>query len=60
MIGAINSMLNYENTRVLKETRNSINRTTNCEMANLDRTLEAVMEQRHICCGYAGKEGFRN
>jgi len=46
MIGAINSMLNYENTRVIKETRNSINRTTNCEMANLDRTLEAVMEQK--------------
>ncbi len=46
MIGAINSMLNYENTRVIKETRNSINRTTNCEMANLDRTLEAAIEQK--------------
>jgi len=48
MIGAINSMLEYENTRVLKETRNAINRTTNCEMANMDKIIEASLQQ----CAY--------
>ena len=38
-------MLRFEETRVIKETRNNINRIVNCETANLNKTIDASVEQ---------------
>ena len=45
LIGANNAMLRFEETRVIKETRNNINRIVNCETANLNKTINASIEQ---------------
>ncbi len=45
LIGANNGVLRFEETRVLKEARNSVNRLVNCETANLNKTLEAANYQ---------------
>lgn len=45
LIGANNAVLRFEETRVIKETRNNINRLVNCETANLNRTIDASVEQ---------------
>ena len=38
-MGANSSVLKYEDIRVLKETKNNINRKVNCETANLKKTV---------------------
>jgi len=45
LIGAHASMLEFENIRVLKEMRNNVNRTVNCETANLSKTVNAAVRQ---------------
>ena len=45
LIGANNAVLRFEETRVMKETRNNINRIVNCETANLNKTIDAAVEQ---------------
>lgn len=45
LIGANNAVLRFEETRVIKETRNNINRLVNCETANLNKTIDAAVEQ---------------
>lgn len=45
LIGANNSVLKFEEIRVIKETRNNINRIVNCETANLNKTINASVEQ---------------
>lgn len=45
IIGAHSALLNFENTRVLKEVRNQVNRIVNCETANLNKTIEAARKQ---------------
>lgn len=45
LIGASDSVLNFEEIRVFKETRNNINRKVNCETANLNKTVNAAVEQ---------------
>ena len=45
VIGAHNSMMELENVRVLKETRNDINRLVNCETANLGKVVKAAVRQ---------------
>ena len=45
LIGANNAVLRFEETRVIKETRNNINRIVNCETANLNKTIDAAVEQ---------------
>lgn len=44
-VGANTTMLKYEEIRVIKETKNNINRLVNCEMANLNKTINAAIEQ---------------
>lgn len=44
-IGASKSVLTYEEIRVVKETRNNINRLVNCETANLNKTINAAVGQ---------------
>lgn len=44
-IGSNSSVLKYEEIRVVKETRNNINRLVNCETANLNKTINASIKQ---------------
>lgn len=45
LIGANNSVIRFEEVRVIKETRNDINRLVNCETANLNKTINAAVKQ---------------
>lgn len=45
VMGAHNALLDFENVRVIKETRNRINRVINCETANLDKIVDTSMRQ---------------
>ena len=45
LIGANKSVLRFEEIRVIKETRNEINRIVNCETANLNKTINASVKQ---------------
>jgi hypothetical protein len=45
LMGANNAVLNFENIRAIKETRNQINRVINCETANLDKIVDTSMRQ---------------
>lgn len=45
IIGAHPSLLRFEDSRILKDMRNSVNRLVNCETANLNRTIQAAMKQ---------------
>ena len=45
VIGAMNSVLALDNVRVLKEMRNQVNRSVNCETANLAKTAFAAARQ---------------
>ena len=47
LIQASVSLLNFENTRVLKDVRNSINRSVNCEAANIGKTISAAVRELH-------------
>ena len=46
MIGANTAALAFENVRVEKDMRNYINRTNNCETANLDKQVIASLKQQ--------------
>lgn len=46
MTGASNAVLEYHNTRIVKDIRNHVNRQQNCDMANLEKTLSASSRQR--------------
>lgn len=39
------SLMNFENLRIIKEMRNSINRRVNCETANITKTVQAASKQ---------------
>lgn len=45
IMGAHLAMMEFENTRILKEVRNSINRKCNCETANIGKTVSASTKQ---------------
>ncbi len=45
LIGANNSVLKFEDIRVQKEMRGKVNRIVNCQTANLNKTLNAAVEQ---------------
>ena len=45
VIGANNSMMEFEGVRVLKEMRNNVNRRVNCETANLGKVVKAAVRQ---------------
>ena len=42
LIGATNSMLKFEDVRIVRDMRNSVNRLVNCETANMNKTIDAV------------------
>ena len=45
LIGANKAVIKFEEIRVIKETRNNINRLVNCETANLNKTINAAVKQ---------------
>ncbi len=44
-IGANSSVLKFEEIRVIRDMRNSVNRLVNCETANLNKTINAALKQ---------------
>jgi len=44
-IGANKSVINFEETRVFKDMKNNVNRRVNCETANLNKIVDASLEQ---------------
>ena len=46
LMGAHKSLMEMENSLILKEMRNSINRRVNCETANLEKTVSAALRQQ--------------
>ena len=45
IIGAFNSLFEFENVRIVKDMRNNVNRIVNCETANLSKTVNAAVRQ---------------
>lgn len=45
LMGAYKVLMDFHNTKILKEIRNNVNRTMNCEAANLQKMVDASMEQ---------------
>lgn len=45
LIGATNAMLKFEDVRIVRDMRNSVNRLVNCETANLNKTINAAAKQ---------------
>lgn len=45
IIGAHNALLRFEDVRIIRDMRNSVNRLVNCETANLNKTIGAALRQ---------------
>ncbi|ABB15154.1 DNA-binding protein WhiA [Carboxydothermus hydrogenoformans] len=45
LIGAHQSLLKFENVRVVKEVRNQVNRLVNCETANIKKAVKTAVKQ---------------
>ena len=45
LIGANRAVMRFEDIRVLKDMKNSVNRKVNCEAANLSKTIDAAIRQ---------------
>ncbi len=45
VVGAHKALMEFENIRILKDMRNSINRQVNCETANIKKTVSAASRQ---------------
>lgn len=45
LIGAHNALFKFEDVRIVRDMRNSVNRIVNCETANLNKTISASVRQ---------------
>lgn len=45
IIGAHNALFKFEDVRIVRDMRNSVNRLVNCETANLNKTISAAYRQ---------------
>ena len=54
------SLMNFENYRIVKEMRNSINRKVNCETANITKTVNASSKQIEDILLIRERYGFQN
>lgn len=45
LIGGYQALLKFEDVRIVRDMRNSVNRLVNCETANLNKTIGAAMRQ---------------
>ena len=54
------ALMNLENIRILKEMRNTVNRKVNCEMANINKTVSAAVNQIEDIKLIEEKKGFQS
>ncbi len=54
------ALMNFENLRILKEMRNSVNRKVNCETANITKTVNAAARQIEDIEYLRDHYGFQN
>lgn len=45
IVGAHRALLKFEDVRIIRDMRNSVNRLVNCETANLNKTISAAIRQ---------------
>lgn len=45
LVGAHQAMMKFEDVRIVRDMRNSVNRIVNCETANLNKTIGAAIRQ---------------
>ena len=45
IIGAHQALFKFEDVRIMRDMRNSVNRIVNCETANLNKTIGAAIRQ---------------
>ncbi|HBI6813077.1 TPA: DNA-binding protein WhiA [Listeria monocytogenes] len=45
IIGATSALFHFEDVRIMRDMRNSVNRLVNCETANLNKTINAAVRQ---------------
>ncbi|EHF5288479.1 DNA-binding protein WhiA [Listeria monocytogenes] len=45
IIGATSALLHFEDVRIMRDMRNSVNRLVNCETANINKTINAAVRQ---------------
>ncbi len=45
IVGAHQALLHFEDVRIVKDMRNSVNRLVNCETANLNKVISAALRQ---------------
>ncbi|CQB51977.1 Sporulation regulator WhiA [Syntrophomonas zehnderi OL-4] len=58
VVEASNSLLNYENVRIIKSMRNQVNRQVNCETANLGKTIDASVRQVELIESLLASQGI--
>lgn len=58
IIGALNAMLSFEDLRIMRDMRNSVNRLVNCDTANLKKTANAAAKQVENIQLIAKKQGL--
>ena len=60
VVGASNALLDFENVRIIKSMRNSVNRQVNCETANLAKTIDASLRQTDLIEGLIARGGLES
>nr|WP_205423050.1 MULTISPECIES: DNA-binding protein WhiA [unclassified Facklamia] len=58
VIGANSAVLKFEDIRIVRDMRNSVNRLVNCENANLNKVVEAANRQREAIEKIQQKKGL--
>ncbi|MDR1320191.1 MAG: DNA-binding protein WhiA [Gracilibacteraceae bacterium] len=58
LVGAHQALFAFEDARILKGMRNQVNRLTNCETANLDKTVSAAVRQAENIRRIAARGGL--
>lgn len=60
LMGAGISLMKFENIRILKDMRNTVNRKVNCETANINKTVNAAVKQVEDITYIRDTIGFSN
>lgn len=60
IVGALNAMLAFEDLRIMRDMRNSVNRLVNCDTANLKKTATAAARQVEDIQLIANQKGLDN
>lgn len=60
VMGAHMALMDFENARIVKEVRNSVNRKINCELANIGKTVSAAQKQIEDIKILVGSDKYRS